>query len=163
MTPLAPAASDEIARFLYHEARLLDAGRFADWLDLFAADGIYWVPSQPGQTDPRTVPSIIYEDRGLLALRVERLLHPRAHVLVPMPRTTHLLANLEARAEDGKPDAPQVASAFLMVEHREDRQRIFSGRCTHHLCRRDGLWKIGLKRVDLADCDGVHGAITIPF
>ena len=33
--------------FLVHEARLLDDGRFEEWLALFTTDAWYWVPAQP--------------------------------------------------------------------------------------------------------------------
>src|SRR5437773_668151 len=39
-------------QFLLHEARLLDEGKFDDWLALFTADGWYWVPSEPEQDNP---------------------------------------------------------------------------------------------------------------
>lgn len=34
--------------FLVREARLIDEGRFNDWLDLFTDDCLYWVPVVPG-------------------------------------------------------------------------------------------------------------------
>ena len=34
----------EIERFLYYEARLLDQGRFHEWLELFTDDMRYWMP-----------------------------------------------------------------------------------------------------------------------
>ena len=42
----ARAAERELATSSPHEAALLDAGRFDDWLALFADDGRYWVPLQ---------------------------------------------------------------------------------------------------------------------
>ena len=80
----------EIELFLLREAKLLDTGEFEAWLALYAPDGIYWMPSQPGQTDAKGVASIIYEDYAILAIRVRRLLEARALVLTPMPRTTRL-------------------------------------------------------------------------
>ena len=38
--------------FLIHEAALLDARRFRDWMGLFAEDGTYWVPAVPDQDNP---------------------------------------------------------------------------------------------------------------
>jgi benzoate/toluate 1,2-dioxygenase subunit beta len=145
----------EASDLLHREARLLDEGRFEDWLDLFTPDGIYWVPSRRDQTDPRGVASIIYEDRAILALRVERLAAARAHALTPMPRTTHLVGNIELLA------ANDVACALVVVEHRNDRQRLYSGRCRYRLRRGDGALRIALKRVDLADCEGILAPISI--
>lgn len=152
-----------IERFLHREARLLDAGRFEEWLDLFLPDGIYWVPGQPGQIEARGVASIIYEDRALLQMRVRRIVHPRAHALVPIPRTTHLVSNIELLDTGLATDKYKAESAFLMSEFRDGSRRIFTGRYQHLLRLLDGELKIALKRVDLIDCDGIHAAMSIPF
>jgi benzoate/toluate 1,2-dioxygenase subunit beta len=151
----------EIELFILREARLLDAGQFEDWLDLYAPQGIYWMPSQVGQTDPLGVASIIYEDHAILAIRVQRLLEARALVLTPMPRTTHLVSNIEVLA--GEADDFTVATAFLCVEYQGDRQRVYSGRQTYDLARQSGSFRIKLKRVALLNCDGAHSPITIPL
>jgi benzoate/toluate 1,2-dioxygenase beta subunit len=154
-------AQREIELFVLREARLLDAGAFEDWLALYAPQGIYWMPSQPEQTDPKNVASIIYEDHAILAIRVQRLLEARALVLTPMPRTTHLVSNIEVLEADG--EGCTVAAAFICVEHQGERQRLYSGRQTHELKRHDGSFRIALKRVNLLNCDGTHSPIAIPL
>ena len=78
----------EVELFLLNEAKLLDAGEFEAWLELYEPAGIYWMPSQPGQTDANNVASIMYEDHAILAIRVRRLLEARALVLTPIcPRS----------------------------------------------------------------------------
>ena len=64
----------ELAGFVMHEARLIDQHRFEEWLDLFADDGYYWMPLEWGQTDPRLTTSLMYEDKLLLRIRIERLI-----------------------------------------------------------------------------------------
>jgi benzoate/toluate 1,2-dioxygenase subunit beta len=150
----------EIESFILREARLLDAGKFEAWLDLYVPDGIYWMPSQPDQTDPVGVASIIYEDHPILAMRVQRLLEARALVLTPMPRTTHLLSNIEAEP-DG--DDFLAEAAFICVEYKGERQQLYSGRHSFRLARRNGSLSIKMKRVSLLNCDGVHSPITIPL
>jgi benzoate/toluate 1,2-dioxygenase beta subunit len=151
----------EIELFLLREAKLLDSGEFEKWLALYAPQGVYWMPSQPGQTDPKGVASIIYEDHAILAIRVRRLLEARALVLTPMPRTTHLISNIEIALDA----AGQIVAeaAFLCVEYQGNQQRLYSGRHTHHLVRQDGSFRIALKRVMLANCDGSHAPMTIPL
>jgi benzoate/toluate 1,2-dioxygenase beta subunit len=151
----------DATRLLHREARLLDAGRFEEWLDLFTPDGIYWIPSRWDQSDPRGVASIIYEDRAILALRVQRLGAARAHALSPMPRTTHLIGNVELVDDAPGESAAGVDCALIVVEHRGDRQRIYSGRCRYALRRVDGSLRIARKRVDLADCDAILAPISI--
>ena len=151
----------EIELFVLREARLLDSGQFEVWLALYAPQGIYWMPSQADQTDPLNVASIVYEDHAILAIRVQRLLEARALVLTPMPRTTHLVSNIEV-LENNAEDYT-VGAAFICVEHQGERQRMHSGRQTHHLARHDGSFRIKLKRVNLINCDGTHSPIAIPL
>ena len=155
------AVQRRIELFLLEEARLLDAGQFEDWLKLYEPQGIYWMPSQPGQTDPLNVASIIYEDHAILSIRVQRLLEARALVLTPMPKTTHVLGNIEAT--DSETDGITVEAAFICVEHQADRQRIYSGRHAYQLTPHDDSFRIKLKRVALMNCDGVHSPMAIPL
>src|SRR5580698_8475967 len=126
----------EVELFLLREAKLLDAGEFESWLALYAPEGIYWMPSQPGQTDPKSVASIIYEDHAILAIRVRRLLEARALVLTPMPRTTHLVSNIEVTG--GTSDEFTAEAAFICVEHQGDQHRLYSGRQSLQLVRQNG-------------------------
>ena len=150
-----------VARFLYAESQLLDRGRFSEWLALFDEDGIYWLPSIRDQVDPLGVPSIIYEDVGILAMRVERLLEARALVLTPMPRTTHLVTNIIVDTLD-ETDVG-VDAALLVVEQQDGRKQIHAGRSSYTLRRAGESFRIRLKRVELMDCDGVQAPITIPL
>ena len=151
----------DVERLLHHEARLLDTAHFAEWLTLFTADGLYWAPSTPGQTDPLGVPSIMYEDLGILSMRVRRLAEARALVMTPMPRTTHLVGNIDVVSSGHA--GIEADAAFIVVEYHDGRQRLFSGRYRYNLRRVDTGLRIALKRVDLLDCDGTHGPITVPL
>jgi 3-phenylpropionate/cinnamic acid dioxygenase small subunit len=79
--PRATARLDVRAceQFLLHEARLLDEGKFDEWLALFTPDARYWVPSEPDQKSPLDTVSLIYDDRRLLETRVRRLASPRIY------------------------------------------------------------------------------------
>jgi 3-phenylpropionate/cinnamic acid dioxygenase small subunit len=150
-----------VEAFLIHEARLLDAGAMQDWLNLYDDDAVYWVPASPGQTDPLNHVSIMYEDKPVLAMRVERLSHPRAYAVDPAPRATHLVSNVTAaQSDDGLVDAE---AAFMMTESRAGGTKVFSGRYTYRLAPSGDGFRIKSKRVDLMDCDAVHGLITLPF
>mgnify|MGYP003351616128 CR=1 FL=1 len=66
------ALQHEVEQFLFRQSELLDNKRYADWLDLFALDGAYWIPADIGQTDPLIAPSHVYERRPVLDARVLR-------------------------------------------------------------------------------------------
>lgn len=153
----------EIEQFVFQEARLLDEGEFEAWLELYAPQGIYWMPSKPGQTDPLNVASIMYEDHPILAIRVQRLLEARALVLSPMPRTVHIVSNIEVRSGDAGSTEFEVGSAFLCTEIQGDRHRVYTGRQIHHIVRDGESFRIRRKRVALMNSDGVHAPMIIPI
>lgn len=159
----AAALKAEAEFFLAAEARLLDDGRFEDWLALFAEDGFYWVPAVPGQSDPFDHISIFCEDKSVLAMRVRRLSHPRAYAALPMPRTAHLLGSITAEpaAEAGVDLA--CRSTMMMAEYRGGDRRLWAGQQTHKLRRTPEGLRIVLKRVDLIDCDAAHGVLSVPI
>ena len=134
--------------FIAHEAALLDARRFDDWLALFADDGHYWVPLLgAAQADPFSHNSLAYEDRLLLQLRVERLKNPRAHSQHPASHSQHVLQ--PSRIEEEGADDVRLCTPFLYIEARGDDQILLSGTARHHLIRTPTGWSIRVKRIDL--------------
>jgi benzoate/toluate 1,2-dioxygenase beta subunit len=165
MAPASPAGIDRATfeLFLIQEAALLDARRFRDWMALFAEDGTYWVPAVSDQQSPFDQASLFYDDRELMKTRVDRLEHPRIHVQTPPSRTAHLVGNvIVEQAEDSRGEFV-VGSTVIMVEYRDDAQRIFAGRQHHRLRREGASFRIVQKRVDLINCDGAFEAMAVPI
>src|SRR6266850_7366103 len=135
--------------FLFREAALLDERRFRDWMALFTDDGTYWVPAVPDQASPFDQASLFYDDRDLMKTRVERLEHPRVHVQTPPSRTAHLVGNVLVEEADEAKGEYLVGSTVIMVEHRDEAQRVFAGRQQHRLRREGPSFRIVQKRVDL--------------
>jgi 3-phenylpropionate/cinnamic acid dioxygenase small subunit len=149
--------------FIIHEAGLLDARRFRDWAALFADDGTYWVPAVPDQKSPFDQASLFYDDRDLMKTRIDRLEHPRIHVQTPPSRTVHLVGNVVIEEADSAKNEYVVGSTVIMVEYRDDTQRVFAGR-QHHRLRRDGeSLRIVQKRIDLINCDSAFDAMAVPI
>jgi hypothetical protein len=67
-----------IEQFLYQQADLLDSKRWADWIALFADDGVYWMPPDPSYSTWDGTPAIFAEDKNLMRVRMGRVLHPDA-------------------------------------------------------------------------------------
>ena len=63
-----------VERFLFLEARLMDEHRYKEWLALWTDDGVYWVPCNDDDIDPKRHVSIIYDDRERLEQGIDRLL-----------------------------------------------------------------------------------------
>jgi benzoate/toluate 1,2-dioxygenase beta subunit len=150
-------------QFLVHEARLLDDGRFDEWLALFTADAWYWVPTEPDQDNPFDTVSLIYDDRRLLETRVRRLASPRIYSQEPRSRTSRMVGNVTVEAAEPDQSACTVRSKFLLVENRRDSQRLFGGTAFHRLVQADGGLRIAWKRVNLVNCDAPLDGIVVPL
>jgi 3-phenylpropionate/cinnamic acid dioxygenase small subunit len=146
-----------VEQFLYHEACLLDEQRLEEWLALFTDDATYWLPLERGQQDPVQTSSIIYDDRTLLELRVKQARHPRAHSRLPLARTVHQVSNITVT------DELTVHSNLVLVEYRQEKQRVWGALVEHRLRREGSSYRIAHKRVDLANSEGELDGIAILF
>jgi len=143
----------EVEQLLYAQTASLDEKRWADFIQLFAEDGVYWMPAQPEQTSWEGVPAIFAEDRNLMTVRMKRLLHPHAWSQAPLWGTSHLVGNVVV--EEGG-DEIVARSRFHMMEFRNDTTRHFAGSYIHHLKRTKDGYRIKLQRVDMVNAQGAY-------
>ena len=101
----AVPTDQELIDFVVREARLIDQQRFDEWLDMYADDGFYWMPLEWNQTDPRLTCSLMYEDKLLLSIRVERLKGARTFSQKPTSRCHHVLQTPQVGSRDAAPTA----------------------------------------------------------
>ena len=146
------AVRDEFRRLLEREARLLDQLRYDDWLKMYAAECIYWVPSTPQAGDPRREISVMFDDRRRLEDRIYRLRTGFAWSQAPASRTVRLITTVEVftTASD---DVRMLRSNFLISEFWGNETRVLTGWAGHRVVRASGGWKIQAKQVNLIDCD----------
>ena len=153
--PGRPAPADvkaDCEAFLVREARMLDDGRFEEWLQLFAGDCMYWIPHDPDGGDPRNDICLAFDDRRRLEDRVVWLLTGKAYSQVPRSRTTRMLSNFEV-FQTGDPDQFLVRSSFVVHEVRVHQQRAIPGWYGYRLRRVGDSWNIVIKQVNLLEAD----------
>ena len=132
-----PDLSAAAAPALLHEARLLDAGRFEDWLAGWTSDAVLWVPlSAP--THPGTDQSLLLDDRRRLAERVDWRREPSAWGQHPPSRTTRVVGSIEAWPAPG--NGIVTRSTLLVDEFRHGRHQALAGYQIHELVG-DGLMR----------------------
>jgi 3-phenylpropionate/cinnamic acid dioxygenase small subunit len=159
---LTEAPTDQqLIDFVIREARMIDQQRFEDWLDLFAEDGTYWMPLEWGQTDPKLTCSLMYEDRLLLKIRVERLKGNRTFSQKPKSRCHHVLQTPQVDLRDEAANQYVTWTPMHYVETRFDDQKLYAAWATHTLSVIDGRIRIRQKRVDLVNCDAAFGNIQL--
>jgi len=146
--PAAPDLHREVEQLLYLQAELLDGKHWQEWIDLFAQDGVYWMPVAPEQTEWESSPSIFIEDKLMMEIRKGRVSHPNAWSQAPQWETNHLVSHVAIESSEGGTIA--VRSRFHMMELRRDVIRHFGGSYRHWLARgTDGRLSIKLQRVDM--------------
>ena len=112
---------EALQAFLYREARLLDDKQWDEWLQLYAPDAQFWMPSWDDNdelvTDPqRDISLIYYPNRGGLEDRVFRIKTERSGASTPEPRTSHTVSNVEVVADRGS--EVDVRYNFHTLNHR---------------------------------------------
>src|SRR4051794_1825357 len=138
---------DEVERFLFHEARLMDRHEFDDWLALWAWDDVtYWIPANDDDIDPTRNVSIVYDRRGQLRSRIQRLKETLWLKEQP-PRLKRIIGNIEI-LESGD-SSVTAESNFILTQLHRGVQIIWAGSTTHRLLRRDAGLRIQYKKVVL--------------
>ena len=154
----------EIEQFVFYEARLLDSGRFHEWLGLFTED-VHYAMSGRSNRYPRSSKAITMLDphrydeaqadqRGLfdedittLTARVARLDTGMAWAEDPPSWTRHLFTNIEVVPGDSE---VTVFCNFLVYRSRgETEQDYYVGAREDLLRRVNGGWKIARRGLTL--------------
>lgn len=136
------------------EARALDDKAWNAWLEHYAPDTIYWVPTWKDEaeiiSDPQTQLSLIYiVSLAGLRERIDRIESGKAVTALPLPRTVHAYSNLEA--QETAPSAIEGHAVFTthLYDPRTARQHVNFGRMTYRLAETSGRWRITLKKLVL--------------
>lgn len=147
-----------IARdIIEREAVLLEEQRWDEWIDLYAADCVYWVPAwgrdgRLGDDPMRSLSLIYYASRDGLEDRIVRIRSGQSPAGRPPLRTAHLLSNI--RLENAGVDDPAAIHArATFANHiffpRQETSTTYFGYSLFTL-RADGdAWKIERKKVVL--------------
>ncbi len=152
---------DDLIDFVYDEARMLDEGRYDEWLALWMEDAHYWMPLDYQQEDPIHVTSLLYEDLFMLKLRVERLKGARTFSQKPKSRCHHVLSRPFVDAMDEEAGRFATTTFMHYVETRLDEQQLLALTVKHDLVLKDGKLRIAGKRVDILNSDAAFGNIQL--
>jgi 3-phenylpropionate/cinnamic acid dioxygenase small subunit len=155
MIDLGDARYAEVLTFLYHEAELLDNGRFEEWLELLAEDLSYRMPVRvnrardSGPTYSHET-EIFADNLASLRLRVRKLGTDFAWAESPPSRTRHLISNVRVHTTDAA-DELAVFSYLLLYRNRgaQSTADLFSAERQDLLRRVDGGWRLARRTIML--------------
>jgi len=151
----------DIVAFVYHEARLVDEKRLGEWYELYTDDARYWIPLTRNQPDGYTHTSLMFEDKLLLRVRVERLRNPRSFSQQQPSYCQHVLQTpeIDSRGADGK--SWVTRTPFFYMESQLDSQITLAGVSWLHLVEIEEQLRIRLKKVELLNCDAALPSIQL--
>lgn len=138
-----------LCNVLHEEAAALDEQRWDDWLDLFTEDCIYWVQAWNGEhelaDDPERDVSLIYMDnKAMIGDRLWRFTSGTAPAAIPLPRTSHLVGNINLLGLDG--DTAHLKSHWQVSAYRFKELTQTAGRSQYTLRREGDDWRIAHRR-----------------
>ena len=100
-------------------------------------------------------PAIFAEDKNLMTVRMNRVLHPDAWSQRPLWETNHVVSNVVVDKVSPNGDVV-VKSRFHMMELRRDDVRHFAGAYRHELKKTKDGFRIKLQRVDMTNAQAAY-------
>ncbi|MFT4263842.1 MAG: aromatic-ring-hydroxylating dioxygenase subunit beta [Nocardioides sp.] len=147
---------DEVAQFLYREARHADENDYDAWEALWTDDALYWVPANGADTDPETHVAVIYDNRNRISTRLKQVRTGKRYAQAPPSDLRRIIGNIELLGgrRNGAGDLDlEVGANFLAFESRLRVNELWGGRVTYRLRRIDGEIRLAYKKVVLVDND----------
>lgn len=149
-----PLATSITTDLLHAEGRHLDDRNWAAWLQLYAPDAVYWVPSWRDEytqtSDPDTeISQIHHGSRRGLEERVMRVQSGKSVTTQPLPRTTHFVSNIEASFESAGAITARANWMVLSYNPRTEKQHSNFGRYELGLLNAGSGWLFARKTIRL--------------
>lgn len=144
MSAVSPLAvpHEEVEKFLYTEARLLDKWLLDEWLTLFSKEANYLVPVAGASDDADPVKELFYinDDFFLLSERVHRISKETAHAEFPHSLCRRLVSNVLIISQAGS--TLLVTSNFITFRTKMGKTDTFFGHHNYELTVTDEGLKI---------------------
>jgi 3-phenylpropionate/cinnamic acid dioxygenase small subunit len=144
----------QAAAFLFREARHLDKGEWSEWVAMYREDAVYWLPAWRDEyetiDDPQTEVSMIYHNSRLgLEERIARIESRKSITALPLPRTLHLIGNVELLAASASHLETEATFAVHVYDPRTAKEHTRYGRYQHRISTDGGSWLIAKKKIIL--------------
>jgi 3-phenylpropionate/cinnamic acid dioxygenase small subunit len=147
---------EQAAAFLFREARYLDKGEWSEWVAMYREDAVYWLPAWRDEyettDDPQTEVSMIYHHSRLgLEERIARIESRKSITALPLPRTLHLIGNVELLAASASHLDTEATFAVHVYDPRTAKEHTRYGRYQHRISTDGDSWRIAMKKIILVN------------
>jgi 3-phenylpropionate/cinnamic acid dioxygenase small subunit len=142
---------------VWKEATLLDAKDYQAWEAMYTDDAYYVIPIDPDTDDFEKSLNMVYDDKRMRRLRVERLIQGFSPSAVAAARTVRIVSRFTVQSVDD--ESVTLLSAQILNAFKRDRFSTIGAELTHRVALgSDGNDKIALKVARLIDSEDAVSA-----
>ncbi|MCK8613711.1 aromatic-ring-hydroxylating dioxygenase subunit beta [Gordonia sp. C13] len=142
---------------VWKEAELLDAKDYPAWEALYTDDAHYVIPIDPDTDDFDSSLNMVYDDKRMRRLRVERMMQGYAPSAVAAARTVRVISRFTV--SDVNDDTVILRSAQILNAFKRDTFSTIGAELTHTIeLGPDGTDRISLKVARLIDSEDAVSA-----
>ncbi len=160
MTDLLAFSDPRVLRaiaLVWKEAELLDAKDYPAWESLYTDDARYIVPIDPDTDDFESSLNMVYDDKRMRRLRVERMMQGYAPSAVAAARTVRIVSRFTV--SEVTDDTVILRSAQILNAFKRDTFSTIGAELTHTIAlAADGEDRIQLKVARLIDSEDAVSA-----
>ncbi|HKR93062.1 aromatic-ring-hydroxylating dioxygenase subunit beta [Novosphingobium sp.] len=154
MPLLDSQAQSKLTALIENDGRYLDQRKWDEWLDLFAEDSIFWVPTWRNENelteDPsREVSLIYYEGRRRLQERIWRVRSGNSISSAPLVRTMHAISHVLIVATDEGAATGSANWSVHVFDPRSRTQHTFFGFYEYAFVFSGDRWLIAKKKIKI--------------
>lgn len=142
---------------VWREATLLDDKDYPSWEELFTEEAIYVVPIDPDTEDFSSSLNMVYDDKRMRHMRVERMMQGYAPSAVAAARTVRVISRFVV--ESVSDDSVTLRSAQILSAFKRNNFQTIGADLTHTITLHDDGDRIAQKVARLINSeDAVNAA-----
>lgn len=136
---------------VWREAALLDDKAYEVWQDLYTDDGLYVIPIDPDTEDFASSLNMVYDDKRLRGMRVERMIQGYAPSAVAAARTVRTVSRFQVTSASDT--EVTLTSAQVLVAYKRGHTDVLGAELTHTVRLSDEGDRIALKVIRLLNSE----------
>lgn len=143
-------------QLVWQEAALLDAKDYHTWESLYTDDALYVVPIDPDTDDFAASLNMVYDDKRMRRLRVERMMQGYSPSAVAAARTVRIVSRFTVESVDDT--SVTLRSAQILNAFKRDKFSTIGAEMTHRVVLAEDGDRIALKVARLVDSEDAVSA-----
>ncbi|WP_227997067.1 aromatic-ring-hydroxylating dioxygenase subunit beta [Nocardia australiensis] len=143
-------------QLVWHEATLLDAKDYRTWEALYTDDAYYVIPIDPDTDDFASALNMVYDDKRMRHLRVERMTQGYAPSAVAAARTVRIISRFTVG--EVTDTSVTLRSAQILNAFKRNKFSTIGAELTHEIALHEDGDLIALKVARLIDSEDAVSA-----